>query len=62
MFKFKIKYLKNKIIIHPGKNLFVLAVMRDEFRTQPRSQEVGTGDTAILECRPPKGQPEPRVR
>lgn len=39
-----------------------IAVMKDEFRQEPRSTEVGVGMDAVLDCKPPRGEPEPRVR
>ena len=42
--------------------LYVCAVIRDEFREQPQSVEVSGGSEAVLGCRPPRGEPEPRVR
>jgi len=33
-----------------------------DFREQPHNVELAVGSEATLECRPPKGEPEPRVR
>lgn len=38
-----------------------LAVLRDEFRQLPKSVRVAAGDSATLECVPPRGHPEPTV-
>jgi len=38
------------------------AGIRDEFRTEPVDTDVVVGDTATLNCRAPRGEPEPRVR
>ncbi|XP_037574425.2 roundabout homolog 1 [Dermacentor silvarum] len=38
-----------------------LAVLRDEFRQLPKSVHVAAGDSATLECVPPRGHPEPTV-
>ena len=35
--------------------------MRDDFRTLPEDTQVAVGQTARLECRPPRGQPDPKV-
>lgn len=38
-----------------------VAVLRDEFRTEPKNKKVIQGETVILECGPPRGHPEPIV-
>jgi len=38
------------------------AGIRDEFRQQPEDTDVVVGESATLQCRAPRGEPEPRVR
>lgn len=38
-----------------------VTVLRDEFRLHPSSLRVAQGDSAVLECSPPRGHPEPSV-
>jgi len=37
-------------------------VIRDEFREQPADTDVAAGDVAVLHCKPPRGDPDPKVR
>ena len=40
----------------------ISAVIKDDFREQPQNTEVAQGQEAALQCKPPRGEPEPRVR
>ena len=49
-------YLKDSFLY------FFFAVLRDEFRLMPVDTRVASGDTAILKCIPPRGNPKPRLQ
>lgn len=39
----------------------LVSVLRDDFRLMPVDTRVASGDTAILKCIPPRGNPKPRL-
>jgi hypothetical protein len=41
--------------------IFYISVLKDDFKQQPKDTQTVLGGAAILECSPPKGQPEPVV-
>jgi roundabout axon guidance receptor 2 len=52
----------NKVGSARSKNATLeVAVLRDDFRLMPVDTRVASGDTAILKCIPPRGNPKPRL-
>lgn len=43
-------------------SFFFFPVLREDFRLSPKPIQAAMGESAILECVPPKGHPDPTVR
>lgn len=52
---------KSFLDIHHLSRCLVVTDLKQDFRAQPKDVNPASGDTAIMECDPPKGHPEPSV-
>jgi hypothetical protein len=43
------------------KNICLFTVLRSDFRQQPKNISAAIGDSVSFPCRPPRGEPEPKV-
>jgi len=52
---------KPKSLLEIHHSVVIFADLKQDFRVQPKDVNPASGDTAIMECDPPKGHPEPSV-
>jgi hypothetical protein len=48
-------------VAHSANATLVVAYLKDDFRVAPRNRQVSAGSSVLMECKAPKGAPEPQI-